>query len=137
LAVARLIGWLAKAIAWFETLKNKIVSVFSGAGQWLYNAGKDIVNGLKNGITNAIGGAVEAVKSVAGKVTGAFKSALGIRSPSTVFESFGKDITAGLIKGVSSGQSLVNSAVDGLTVATTPTITSSDKEKTTDKSTNV
>lgn len=38
------------------TIGGTIISMFSGAGQWLINAGRDIINGLINGIKNALGG---------------------------------------------------------------------------------
>jgi TP901 family phage tail tape measure protein len=49
-----------------RSLKDRVVSVFSNAGSWLFDAGKKIVQGVINGIT-----------SMAGKISGAFKSVAG------------------------------------------------------------
>lgn len=86
---------------------GKIKGAFSGAGNWLLNAGRNIIMGLVNGIKNAIGEAVNAAKSAASNVVNAAKSALGIHSPSRVFrDEVGKMIPAGLGKGVEANMSL-------------------------------
>lgn len=86
---------------------GKIKGAFSGAGNWLLDAGKNIIMGLVNGIKNAIGAAVNAAKSAASNVVNAAKSALGIHSPSRVFrDEVGKMIPAGLGKGVEANMNL-------------------------------
>lgn len=86
---------------------GKIKGAFNGAGNWLLNAGRNIIMGLVNGIKNAIGAAVNAAKSAASNVVNAAKSALGIHSPSRVFrDEVGKMIPAGLGKGVEANMSL-------------------------------
>ena len=86
---------------------GKIKGAFNGAGNWLLDAGKNIIMGLVNGIKNAIGAAVNAAKSAASNVVNAAKSALGIHSPSRVFrDEVGKMIPAGLGKGVEANMSL-------------------------------
>lgn len=86
---------------------GKIKGAFSGAGNWLLDAGRNIIMGLVNGIKNAIGAAVNAAKSAASNVVNAAKSALGIHSPSRVFrDEVGKMIPAGLGKGVEANMNL-------------------------------
>lgn len=86
---------------------SKIKGAFSGAGDWLLDAGKNIIMGLVNGIKNAIGSAVNAAKNAASNVVDAAKNALGIHSPSRVFrDEVGKMIPAGLGKGVEANMSL-------------------------------
>lgn len=86
---------------------GKIKGVFSGAGSWLLDAGRNIIMGLVNGVQNAIGAAVNAAKSAASSVVNAAKSALGIHSPSRVFrDEVGKMIPAGLGKGVEANMNL-------------------------------
>ena len=86
---------------------GKIKGAFSGAGNWLLDAGRNIIMGLVNGIKNAIGAAVNAAKNAASNVVNAAKSALGIHSPSRVFrDEVGKMIPAGLGKGVEANMDL-------------------------------
>lgn len=86
---------------------GKIKGAFNGAGNWLLDAGKNIIMGLVNGIKNAIGAAVNAAKSAASNVVNAAKNALGIHSPSRVFrDEVGRMIPAGLGKGVEENMSL-------------------------------
>ena len=90
-----------------RNIGSRIKDAFSGAGEWLLSAGKNIIMGLVNGIKNAIGSAVSAVKDAAANVVNAAKSALGIHSPSRVFrDEVGKMIPAGLGKGVEANMSL-------------------------------
>lgn len=109
---------IGSIINFFRELPGRILSALGNMGMLLYDAGRQIVNGLKNGIMDAANSAIDAIKGVAGKITGTFKSALGIQSPSKVFEGFGHDITAGLVSGLNEGSSMIENAVGGLTNAT-------------------
>lgn len=62
--------------------------------------GKDIITGLLSGLWGGLSSVGKAVGAVATKVKDTFKNALGINSPSTVFEGFGINIGAGTERGV-------------------------------------
>ena len=66
----------------------------------LTDAGKWILRGLVNGLLSGVGGVVAAAQRIAGAVSGAFKRALGIHSPSRVFMGFGGHIIDGLNNGL-------------------------------------
>ncbi|QKL57323.1 phage tail protein [Ralstonia solanacearum] len=66
--------------------------------------GSNIVQGLANGIRSAIGWVTDAVGSVASGAITAFKSLLGIHSPSRVFAELGGFTMAGLGDGITRGQ---------------------------------
>ncbi|BAF52407.1 tail length tape measure protein [Ralstonia phage RSA1] len=66
--------------------------------------GANIVQGLANGIRSAIGWVTDAVGSVASGAITAFKSLLGIHSPSRVFAELGGFTMAGLGEGLTRGQ---------------------------------
>ncbi|MCF1444657.1 phage tail protein [Ralstonia nicotianae] len=66
--------------------------------------GANIVQGLANGIRSAIGWVTDAVGSVASGAIAAFKSLLGIHSPSRVFAELGGFTMAGLGEGLTRGQ---------------------------------
>jgi hypothetical protein len=78
--------------------------------------GKAITDGLVKGVKSGWAYVVSTVKSLAGAVTGTFKDALGIRSPSKVFARLGLAIPQGVEAGVEVGtpraQRAVNAVVD-------------------------
>jgi len=69
----------------------------------LYQAGKDVVQGLIDGIESMAGDLIDAAKGLPGKVTGAITGAFGIGSPSKVMAEIGKDVVAGLAAGIEAG----------------------------------
>lgn len=109
-------------------IPNRIRAVFNGAGNWLYNAGRDIVGGLINGIKSAIGGAVNAISGAANSIKDKFASVLKIRSPSRVFAEFGKNITQGLANGITGNLGVVSGSMNALTatanISPSPSISS-------------
>lgn len=54
------------ALGW---LKDNITGIFSGAGSWLYNAGREIIQGLINGIHSMLGNLWGALKVVTGGIS--------------------------------------------------------------------
>lgn len=97
------------------SIPSRIRGVFSGAGSWLLSAGKNIIQGLINGITNAIGGAISAVKDAVGGIIDGAKSLLGIASPSKVFDrEIGRMIPAGLGRGVSENERAATRPVEDM-----------------------
>lgn len=97
------------------SIPSRIKDVFSGAGSWLLSAGKNIIQGLINGITNAIGGAISAVKDAVGGIIDGAKSLLGIASPSKVFDrEIGRMIPAGLGRGVSENERAATRPVEDM-----------------------
>lgn len=104
----------AGVVAVFRALPGAIVSIMADLGRMLYNAGKDIIRGLVNGIKEAEHLATDAVNGVANNVVKGFKSLLGIHSPSVVFHEAGINIGQGLANGISSTRTLVQNATNGL-----------------------
>lgn len=115
------------------SIPSRIMGVFSGAGSWLLSAGRNIIQGLINGITNAIGGAMSAVKNAVSGIIDGAKSLLGIASPSKVFDrEIGRMIPAGLGRGVSENEraatrpveDMVNSLLPSSIVTPMPVVSS-------------
>lgn len=65
-----------------NSFKNRVISIFTSIKNSAYNIGRDIINGIKNGIVDAIGGAVELAKNAAKRIVQGFKDALKSGSPS-------------------------------------------------------
>lgn len=73
--------------------------------------GQSIVDGIKRGITAAVGGVKNAVLGVAQSVKSAFAGALQIQSPSKVFEAYGQNTAQGYAQGVQAGAPEAQQAV--------------------------
>lgn len=92
---------VSSMMSFISSIPSRIMGFFSSAGSWLLSAGRNIIQGLINGITGAIGGAISAVKNAVGGIIDGAKSLLGIHSPSTVFrDEIGGMIPPGLSEGV-------------------------------------
>jgi phage-related minor tail protein len=101
-------------VDFFKAIPGRIKDFFSDAGSWLLNAGRNVVDGLINGIESKFAAIGNVVSSMASKITGGFKSLLGINSPSKVFSGFGQNVGEGFINGVTSKISNAQAAVKRL-----------------------
>lgn len=84
-------------------VKNAITGKFSDATSWLYDAGKNIIQGLINGIKYMATSAVNAARGVVGDAISGAKNLLGISSPSKVFEQIGAYTSEGFARGIRGG----------------------------------
>lgn len=80
----------------------------------LLQIGKDIINGLINGITSKIEDVKNAVKDIAGSITGKIKDILNIHSPSRVMTQLGVFTSQGLAEGMLDGARYVDKASETL-----------------------
>lgn len=108
-------------------LLGKIPGIFSDvvskfASQDWASIGKNIIDGVKSGVTSAAHKIADAAKEAARKALDAAKSFLGIHSPSKVFkEQIGKNIDLGLAGGISGYAAEVEDAAEDLAeLATDP-----------------
>jgi hypothetical protein len=85
----KVIGFVKDVIVAYVTLPLK-----------MFEIGKDIVEGLWNGIKNMANWLKDKVTGLFGNVTGWAKAALGIKSPSRIFAGIGKNIAQGLWTGL-------------------------------------
>lgn len=110
----------------FSGLWTTITGALAGAGQWLFEAGKNIVQGLFDGIKSLAGTIGNFFLSLLpGWIVEPFKLALGIHSPSRVFKGLGENIGQGLLDGVDGMQGKIDRTMSGLvTVPKTPSFAS-------------
>lgn len=124
----------------FISIKNSIANTFSSVKDvisniWnnilnffnnidLYSIGKNIIQGLINGVLSMAKNVVNSVKNVVdGAIKGA-KNLLGIHSPSRVFMEFGEYTGEGFINGMSAmkkevakaGQSMANASIPNINI---------------------
>ena len=129
-AVAANLG--AALSATFTNIKNSVVNAFTGVltgikSIWtnvtsflaglpgkMLQFGKDIIQGLINGIKAKISAVTDAVKNVASTITGKVKSILGIGSPSKVMMEMGEWTGEGFAMGISSMAKDAANAASGM-----------------------
>lgn len=91
-AIPELVGKIPEIIT---SVKDKFLEY-----DWV-QIGKDIVNGIANGLKNALGTIIEAAQSVGEAALNGLKDLLGIHSPSRVFrDEVGRNITLGIAEGI-------------------------------------
>lgn len=113
--VAGVSGMIGQVGGFFSGLWGTITGALSGAGQWLFDAGKNIVNGLFEGIKSLAGTIGNFFLSLLpGWIVEPFKVALNIHSPSRVFQGFGQNIGQGLLLGVGDMQGSIDSRMSRL-----------------------
>ena len=110
-----IIGFFEDIGHYVAVVAGDIEGVFKDAGTWLFDAGKDIIEGLVNGIKAAIGDVTSAVKGVASGAVNAVKGFLGIGSPSKVFADIGGFMMSGLAQGITSNASQAHTALAAVT----------------------
>ncbi len=109
--------------AW-NSLKSMTSSIFNGVVSSiksilninLFSIGRNIIDGLVNGIKNGVGAVGAAISEVAGNIKSKIKGALGINSPSRwMRDVVGKMIPQGIAVGVKADTSKAIDAMDDLT----------------------
>lgn len=94
-------GAVSTVVGFFTSLPGRIRGALAGAGSWLVGVGRNIVQGLTNGIRSAIGGVVSAITGGLGSAISKAKAFLGIGSPSKVMAAqIGRWIPPGVAMGV-------------------------------------
>jgi TP901 family phage tail tape measure protein len=106
-------------IDFFTKLPGEALHALGNGRKLLANFGKDIIQGLVNGVKGAAHLATDAVKDVGKGVVDGFKGLLGIHSPSTVFAEAGKNIGQGLAQGIGASKGIVGGATKQLADSTT------------------
>lgn len=88
-----------KAVDTIGGIKDKIMGFFSGAGDWLFNAGKDIIGGLISGIENMLGGLTGMLNGITNMIP---KEKGPIEKDRVLLKPAGQQIITGLMAGISS-----------------------------------
>jgi TP901 family phage tail tape measure protein len=109
---------------WFQGLWRSVVTIFNGTVAWFRGLparfgeiGRNLIDGLINGVMGKINAAREAIIGIGSKIKGWFSETLGIKSPSRVFVGFGNNIGEGAALGISGSVSRVKNAVGKLSGA--------------------
>jgi len=95
---------IGNAVKFVRELPGRIVGALAGAGTWLFETGKNMIQGLLNGagsLLSTIGNFF--LDKLPSWIKGPFQRALGISSPSRVFAQYGRDIIDGLVGAIEAG----------------------------------
>lgn len=98
------------ALAFVRGIPQAIFDVFTGAATWLYDIGKNIVQGLWNGLKSIWESVSSWFQDTFGGIIDTVAGIFGIHSPSRVFSEFGVFIGEGLIEGLAKIQPDVENA---------------------------
>lgn len=93
------------------------VDFIKGLPSQALNWGKDIINGLIQGIRDMAGKAIEAITGVVNGIINAAKNLLKSDSPSKLFHQIGSDIGLGLSQGMEAAKDMVAGASISMTGA--------------------
>lgn len=100
-------------------IRDTVLGAVSGAGQWLYDTGRQIINGLGNGIVSGFTWLRNRISEMGSNIVGWAKSVLKVGSPSKVMgDEIGRWLPAGVAVGFDKGmpdlQRDVTAKLDGL-----------------------
>lgn len=112
--LATISGMIDRAVDFFSALPGKVISAIGNLGSTLYSTGRDLIQGLLNGIADMAGKLIDKARSVASSVKDAFKNVLDIGSPSREMMKIGRFVTQGLINGIVRDVADVRSAVSSV-----------------------
>lgn len=98
-----------------DGISSLLSEVFDAVSSFdLAAAGRDLIQGLINGVTSMGGALLDAIGGVVDGAVDWAKSLLGIASPSKVFREIGRFATQGMAIGIEDDMGLVASAVSGV-----------------------
>ncbi|GAA1051378.1 phage tail protein [Arthrobacter russicus] len=108
-------NFVAGFIGFFNDLPVKLGIALAKAGSWLFDIGRNIVQGLIDGAGSLLKNLGNFFLDLVPEfIRGPFKQALGIASPSKVFRGYGVNIGEGLVLGVEDMESKIASTMTGL-----------------------
>ena len=107
-------NWAAEAGKAAANMVNAVADAIASLPSKMYEAGKNVwqglVKGIQSGISNATGAAANLAKAIIDK----FTTEMGIHSPSKVFKGFGVYLIEGLVNGISATKDLAENAMQKL-----------------------
>jgi len=100
-----------------ESIWNGIKNMFSNVGATMKTIGKDLMQGLINGIKDMADAVWNSAKDVAAKIKNGFKDFFGIKSPSRLMMGYGEYISEGLAIGIADAGRLAVKSAENLSGA--------------------
>lgn len=117
-AISSIVSWGAslaeKGKAAASQLLNSVVNGVSSLPGKLLSVGKNLVQGLWNGISNSVSWIKSKISGWVGDVLGFIKGLFGIASPSKETEWQGEMLVSGYVKALTKGKKAMQTAMRGL-----------------------
>lgn len=117
-AISSIVSWGAslaeKGKAAASKLLNSVVNGVSSLPGKLLSVGKNLVQGLWNGISNSVSWIKSKISGWVGDVLGFIKGLFGIASPSKETEWQGEMLVSGYVKALTKGKKAMQTAMRGL-----------------------
>lgn len=117
---------LTSMVDWVKGLPGRILSAVGNVGSLLLSKGKNVIDGLLNGMKNAAGAVKDWIMGMLSGIADDVKDFFGIASPSKLMHSYGEFIGEGLARGIRASISKVTVASDSLALAAEPMDVSTD-----------
>ncbi len=106
----------------FRGLLPAIGTALAGIGTWLFETGRDLIQGLINGVGAMAGALWDGIVGIVRDAVGGVLDFLGIHSPSRLFMGIGRNVGLGLIGGMDRRQGAVADSALGLADAATSSL---------------
>lgn len=107
-------NWAAEAGKAAAEMVNAVADAIASLPSKMFEAGKNIWQGLVNGIKNGINTVTGAAGNLAKAIIDKFTTETDIHSPSKLFDQFGIYIDQGLANGIAAAVSYVTTAMQGV-----------------------
>ncbi|OLT27740.1 hypothetical protein BJF83_17285 [Nocardiopsis sp. CNR-923] len=109
-------GQIKRAVDEVRRLPQRIRNFFAGAGSWLTSAGRNVINGLIDGIRRAVGRLWDEMGDIAQGVRDYWPFSPARRGPLRThpMDRAGRNIADMLAEGIASGERVVARATEGL-----------------------
>lgn len=105
-------GGVGSLISFVSGIPGRIFSALGNIGSLLYGAGRDVIQGLLNGISNMAGAVMDKARGIANSVKDTIMGALHIGSPSRVMMEIGGWTGEGLAIGLENSQTKIVRAAE-------------------------
>lgn len=89
------VAGIADLLATIGRIPGQIGGALGNLGSTLYGAGRDLIQGLINGISDMAGSLIAQAQSIADTVINTISSAFELGSPSRLMKRFGRDVVRG------------------------------------------
>jgi phage-related protein len=107
-------------MSYIHGLPGRVVGALSGAANWLYDVGQNMIRGLIRGIESMISSAISTIKRAVGDIISGAKHAAGIGSPSKVMaKEVGRWLPRGIEMGIRAEMPALQRYMEGAMTALT------------------